>query len=187
MNKTALTEYQRLFLVEQLPEPLTAASAHLQIFDSYVEGTRLRLRLVRVPHTNEWTRILQQRFPFAEGDLAVTKLAEIHLNEAEYPIFERLRGREIRKNRYFHEYDRVEWAFDVYLGEARGVTIGKVDFDSVEQLKAFEPPPFALIEITADEFFAGPNLVTKSFAEIRDHIASLGRKIVPSFATDREP
>lgn len=187
MNNTALTEYQRLFLVERLPEPLTPASSHLQIFDNYVQNTRLRLRLIREPHTNRWTRILQQRFAFHEGDFAMTKLAEIHLNDQEYPHFERLRGIEIRKNRYFHEYDRVEWAFDSYLGEARGVTIGKVDFDSIEELKGFEPPPFALIEITDEKFFEGRNLVKKNFAEIREEIARLGKKLIPELATNREP
>jgi CYTH domain-containing protein len=176
MNKTATTEYQRLFLVETLPEPLTPASSHLQIFDNYVENTRLRLRLMREPHTKIWTRILQQRFAFHDGDAAVTKLAEIYLNEDEYPIFERLRGREIRKNRYFHEFDRTQWAFDVYLGEVRGVTTGKVEFDSAEALKNFEPPPFALIEITDEEFFEGRNLVEKNFVEIREEVARLGRK-----------
>ena len=38
---------------------------------------------------------------------AETKLAEIHLNESEYSNFEQFEGREIRKNRYFHEFDRV--------------------------------------------------------------------------------
>ena len=43
MNKTALTQFRRLFLIERLPEPLEPKSAHLQIFDNYIEGTRLRL------------------------------------------------------------------------------------------------------------------------------------------------
>ena len=60
MNKTSATEYYRLFLIERLPEPLTPASAHLQIFDNYIAGTRLRLRLIRDPATKNWVRILQQ-------------------------------------------------------------------------------------------------------------------------------
>ena len=187
MNKTATTEYQRLFLVETLPEPLTPASSHLQIFDNYVENTRLRLRLMREPHTKTWTRVLQQRFAFHDGDAAVTKLAEIYLNDDEYPIFERLRGREIRKNRYFHEIDGAQWAFDVFLGEARGVTTGKVEFESAEALSGFEPPLFARIEITDEEFFEGRNLVEKNFSEIREAIAELSNRNVPKFATDREP
>ena len=60
MNKTSRTELRRVFLLENLPKPLTRASRHLQIFDNYIENTRLRLRSVRVPETKDWTWILQQ-------------------------------------------------------------------------------------------------------------------------------
>ncbi len=179
MNKTAQTEFHRLFLIESLPEPLTHASSHLQIFDNYIENTRIRLRLMRDPSTSAWTRILQQRFAIDDGDQAVTKLAEIHLNDAEYAEFERFRGREIRKNRYFHEFDRMMWAFDVFLGEPRGLNIAKIDFESRQQMFEFAPPPFALIEITGDPFFAGENLVTKNFAEIRAEVERIGSQLRP--------
>src|SRR5258706_3726397 len=115
MNKTAQTELHRLFLIERLPEPLTPASAHLQLFDNYIENTRIRLRQIRDPYAKSWTRTLQQRFPAIESEHAVTKLAEIHLNDAEYAVFAHFEGREIRKNRYFHEFDQASIAFDVYL------------------------------------------------------------------------
>ncbi|MEO7539892.1 MAG: hypothetical protein ABIV21_07680, partial [Pyrinomonadaceae bacterium] len=70
MNKTAQTEMHRKFLVERLPEPLTAASSHLQIFDNYIEHTRIRIRRVRDPYSNTWTRMLQQRSPIVEGEFA---------------------------------------------------------------------------------------------------------------------
>ena len=171
MNKTAETEFQRIFLIKGLPEPLTPASSHLQIFDNYIENTRLRLRLIRDPYTKLWTRVLQQRFAFEENELAVTKLAEIHLNDAEYAAFERFRGREIRKNRYFHEFDRFAWTFDIYLGEARGLGIAKIEFDSLKKMADFVPPPFALIEVTNDGFFAGANLVGKKFEEIQAEVS----------------
>lgn len=179
MNKPALTEFHRLFLIESLPEPLTAASSHLQIFDNYIEKTRMRLRLMRDPLTKVWTRILQQRFAIDDSGQAVTKLAEIHLNDAEYGVLERFRGREIRKNRYFHEFDRMVWTFDCYLGEARGLNIAKIDLDSREQMTDLVPPPFALIEITGDPFFSGENLVAKDYAEIRAEVERIGSQIRP--------
>src|SRR5436189_5713232 len=100
MNKPAMTELHRLFLIERLPEPLTPASSHLQLFDNYIENTRMRLRSIRDPYLKTWMRILQQRVAIADGEFAVSKSAEIHLNDAEYAAFERFEGREIRKNRY---------------------------------------------------------------------------------------
>lgn len=174
MNKTAQTELHRLFLIERLPEPLSPASAHVQIFDHYIENTRMRLRQIRDPHSNAWIRILQQRFPALEGEYAATKLAEIHLNEAEFSVFERFTGREIRKNRYFHEFDRVPFAFDVYLGKLWGLGTARAEFDTLETLKAFLPPPFAIFEVTNDVFFAGENLVDRNFTDVQAEVAEIG-------------
>lgn len=174
MNKTAQTELHRLFLIEGLPEPLTPASSHLQLFDNYIENTRIRLRQIRDPYTKSWTRILQQRFPAGEDEYAGSKLAEIYLNDAEYAAFERFEGREIRKNRYFHEFDRVSFAFDVYLGALWGLNTAKVDFDTPEQMEEFVPPPFAVFEVTNDPFFWGGNLVARSFSDIQNEVARIG-------------
>lgn len=174
MNKTAKTELHRLYLLDGLPEPLTTASSHLQIFDNYVENTRIRLRSIRDPYTNAWTRILQQRFSTIQSDPGTTKIAEIYLNDIEYTAFEHLEGREIRKNRYFHEFDRTPVAFDVFLGDLSGLNIAKVDFETHEEMLAFEPPPFAIFEVTNDPFFAGQNLVGKKFEEIQSEVAKIG-------------
>ncbi|HTK38700.1 MAG TPA: hypothetical protein VL325_09425 [Pyrinomonadaceae bacterium] len=164
MDKTAKTELYRLFLIEDLPEPLTRASAHLQFFDNYIENTRLRLRSIRVPETKKWTRVLQQRDAIRAGEL---KLAEIYLNDAEYAAFERFEGREIRKNRYFHQVDEKQVAFDVYIGDLWGLNTAQVDFETAEEMAGYEPPRFMIFEVTSDPFFSGENLVGKKFADIQ--------------------
>ena len=173
MNKTAQTELHRVFLIERLPEPLTVSSSHLQIFDNYVENTRIRLRQIRDPYLNTWTRVLQQRLSASDGGSAVTKLVEMYLNDSEYAAFERFEGREIRKNRYFHEYDRTIFAFDVYLGGLRGLHLARADFESPRPMTDFIPPPFAVFEVTNDPFFAGENLVEKKFSEVEREVARL--------------
>jgi len=177
MNKTAHTEYHRLFLIERLPEPLTPASAHVQIFDNYIEGTRLRIRLIRDPDSKSWTRILQQRIPAGEHDLATTKLAEIFLNEAEYSLFEQFEGHEVRKNRYFHEFDHASFAFDIYLGALWGLSTARADFENASDMQRFEPPPFVIFEVTSDPFFWGRNLVGKRFEDVRAEVARIGANI----------
>lgn len=176
MNKTAQTELHRLFLVEKLPEPLTPASSHLQIFDNYIENTRIRLRKIRDPYSRAWTRVLQQRFPLDEAHGTVSKIAEIYLNEAEYPAFERFEGREIRKNRYFHEIDRVSVAFDIFLGPLWGLNTARVDFETVDALQNYLPPPSFIFEVSNDPFFAGESLVTRVFNDVRIEVERLARR-----------
>jgi CYTH domain-containing protein len=178
MDKTNRTHLQRLFLFESLPEPLTPASSHLQIFDNYIRDTRMRLRSIRIPETKEWTWILQQRFPEHEGDLMCWKIADVFLNESEYHIFERFKGREIRKNRYFHEYDGMQFSFDIFLGPLWGLNLVSVEFESVEEMRNFEPPPFAVIEVSNIPVFLGENLVEKKFEEVQAEFARSGT-IIP--------
>jgi len=179
MNKTPSSEFYRLFLIERLPEPLTPASSHLQLFDNYVENTRIRLRKIRDPYSRSWMWVLQQRVRPADAEHAVAKLSEIHLNEVEYEIFAPFEGQEIRKNRYFHEFDQVSFTFDVYLGDLFGLCTARVEFDSLDKVEAFVPPPFAVFDVTADGFFYGEHLVNRSFGEVREQVARIG-SIVPS-------
>jgi len=184
MDKTNRTEIHRSFLIEGLPDPLTRASAHIQIFDNYIPETRLRLRSVRDPETASWTRILQQRFPAREDDLSTVKLSEIYLNDAEHAHFEIFEGTEIRKNRYFHEFDRRSFGFDVYLGKLWGLNIARVEFEDTEEFDNFEPPPFAVVEITNDPFFLGEVLVTKTFEDVRSEVSKLSGRIAAENPAD---
>ena len=184
MDKTNRTETHRSFLIEGLPEPLTRASAHIQIFDNYIVGTRLRLRAVRDPETSTWTRILQQRFPLHPDEFATIKLAELYLNDAEYAHFEIFEGTEIRKNRYFHEFDGRSFAFDVFLGKLWGLNIARIEFDSPAAADAFESPPFAVVEITNDPFFQGDILVTKEFEGVREQVSKCTGQFAASSVAD---
>jgi CYTH domain-containing protein len=170
MTKTAQLELYRLFLIEKLPEPLTPASSHLQLFDNYLENTRLRLRKTRDPYSRTWTYVLQQQIFSVDGETSGSKLAEIHLNDPEYEVLQPFEGREIRKNRYFHEFDLAMFTFDIFLGPLFGLNTARVDFDTRESLEEFIPPPFGIIEVTADPFFRGPSLVDKRFEDIRKHV-----------------
>ena len=158
---------QRAFLTEGLPEPLQAHNSHLQIFDNYIEATRLRLRKIRVPETKQWTRVLEQRFPAGADDLSQIKYAQMFLSETEYKVLEHFKGRELRKNRYFTEAGGRQIELDVFLGPLRGLSIAKVYFETAEELEKFELPEFAVTEVTQDEFFFGENLVGKTFEDVR--------------------
>ncbi|MCY7345262.1 MAG: hypothetical protein LH614_03495 [Pyrinomonadaceae bacterium] len=183
MNEHYQIEMRRVFLVADLPAPLTRASRHLQIFDNYIENTRLRLRSIRVPETKIWTWILEQRFPRNAEDLTVWNVAQIHLNEAEHAAFEIFEGREvrknervetneIRKNRYFYDFNDKKIEIDVFLGALWGLNLAKICFADAEELRRFELPPTAMAEVTGNEFFLGANLIGKTFADVQKKFAA---------------
>ncbi len=176
MDKAYRTELRRVFLLENLPEPLMRASRHLQIFDNYIENTRLRLRSIRSPETKEWTWILEQRFPLE--DLSQWAVSEIRLDEDEHHVFEQFEGREIqknekmqtseiRKNRYFYRTGERQFEIDLFLGELWGLILAQIVFQTAEEMREMKTPPFAVSEVTGNEFFIGKNLVGKTFADVQ--------------------
>ena len=178
MNENYRTEPRRVFLLRDLPAPLTRASEHLQFFDNYIENTRLRLRSIRAPHTKEWSWILEQRFPRDENDLSVWNVSEIFLNETEHAAFELFEGREIKKNervetnelrfnRYFRDVGNGQMEIDVFLNPLWGLCLGKVFFETEDEMKNFDAPDFTIAEVTQNEFFLGRNLIGKTFADAR--------------------
>lgn len=175
---TYKTELRRVFLIKDLPEPLTRASSHLQIFDNYIENTRLRLRSIRSPETKQWQYVLEQRFPVDEDDLSIWRVSEIVLSEAEHTAFEIFEGREIsrneradtneiRKNRYFYNFGGSQLALDIFLGALWGLNTAQIVFETIEEMRAFQTPPLALTEITNNSFYTGANLPGKTFADVQ--------------------
>jgi CYTH domain-containing protein len=177
MDKTYRTELRRVFLLADLPAPLTRASEHLQFFDNYIENTRLRLRSIRAPHTKEWFWVLEQRFQVEENDFSRWQISEILLNEKEHAAFEIFEGREVRKNervetnelrfnRYSFEWKDRAITIDFYLNPLWGLILAKVFFQTEEEMQKFTKPDFALAEVTQNESFSSKNLVGKTFADI---------------------
>ena len=69
-------ERERRFLLRALPPGLELTDEHAQITDNYITGTRLRLRKVRWPATNEWTLKLTQKFTPQPPDFSRTLINE---------------------------------------------------------------------------------------------------------------
>ena len=173
-SKYARVERERRYLLADLPEGLTRADPHLQITDNYITGTRLRLRKVREPRTNKWTVKFTQKFVPNPDDLSRTLITNTYLNALEAETLSAFNTNEIRKNRYYFEFEGRRFAIDMFLGDLFGLVLAETDFQTDEELDAFAKPPFVLAEVTNDPVFTGGSLCELTFAEVRQHIAERG-------------
>ena len=171
-SKYARIERERRFLLREMPEPLTRASRHVQIWDNYITGTRLRLRKIRTPQTKQWTMKLTQKFAPEPPDFSRTVITNTYLSAYEYEVLSVFEGNEIRKNRYPYEYEGRKYAIDVFLGALWGLILAETDFETDAEMRAFIPPPFVALEVTGNEIFTGGRLVDLTIDELR---AELGR------------
>jgi CYTH domain-containing protein len=161
-------ERERRYLLRELPPGLKVNDRHAQITDNYVTNTRMRLRKVRWPLTNEWTlKLTQKHAPGTPPDFSRTLITSIYLNEYEYEVFSVFEANELRKNRYPYEHEGRKYSVDVFLGELKGLILAETDFDTDEEMDAFPPPPFASLDVTHDELFTGGRLVYLTIDELR--------------------
>jgi CYTH domain-containing protein len=165
--KYAHLERERRFLLRELPPGLERKSPHTQIFDNYITGTRLRLRKIREPYKREWTWKLAQKFAPDPNDLSRTLITNIYLSQFEYEQLAVFEGNEIRKNRHKYEHEGRVYSIDVFLGLLWGLILAETEFATDEEMDAFMPPDFAVLEVTNDELFTGGRLVHLTSDEIR--------------------
>lgn len=173
-SKYARVERERRYLLQDLPEGLTRADPHLQITDNYITGTRLRLRKVREPRSNKWTVKFTQKFAPNPDDLSRTIITNTYLNALEAETMSVFNSNEIRKNRYYFEFEGRRFAIDMFLGDLFGLVLAEASFDTDEELDRFEKPEFALADVTNDPVFSGGRLCELTFVEVRQHILSHG-------------
>ncbi len=160
-------------MVNGLPEPLTPASRHLQIFDNYIENTRLRLRTIRVPEDKSWEWILEQRIFENGASVGVLSISRIFLSETEHQVFEVFEGREIRKNRYFFKSHDLHLEFDVYLGKLWGLNIMNVRSERPLEIQDPKVDDLIVKEVTDIDFFTGEILVGKTFEDVQNKFQEL--------------
>ncbi|HEV7844324.1 MAG TPA: hypothetical protein VGO69_11555 [Pyrinomonadaceae bacterium] len=166
-DKYTRVERERRFLLRDMPEPLTRASEHVQIWDNYITGTRLRLRKIRTPQTRKWRLKLTQKFAPAPSDSSRTVITNTYLSAYEYQVLSVFEGNEIRKNRYPYEHEGRKYSIDVFLGALWGLILAETEFETDEEMLGFTPPPFVALEVTSDETFTGGTLVELSYEDLR--------------------
>jgi len=172
-SKYARLERERRYLLQDLPVGLARPDPHLQITDNYITGTRLRLRKVREPRTNKWTVKLTQKFAPNPRDFSRTLITNIYLNALEVETLGISDANEIRKNRYYFEFEGRKWSVDMFLGDLFGLVMAEVSFETDEELDSFPMPPFAIADVTNIELFTGGRLCELTFEDVREEIIKM--------------
>ena len=164
---------RKVYLLENLPAPLTRADEHWQIFDDYTAWPEFRLRQIRVPQTREWFRVKEEIIVSETGHGLREEISRTFLPGDETGGTGPHPEKEIRKNRYFYEFADREFALDVFMGALWGLILAQVNFADKDEAALFSTPEFAATEVSGNEFFRGENLVEKDFEAVRKEFARL--------------
>jgi CYTH domain-containing protein len=173
-SKYARVERERRYLLADLPEGLTRAEHHLQITDNYITGTRLRIRKVRDPQTNKWIVKFTQKFAPEQEDLSRTVITNLYLNATEAEMLSIFEANEIRKNRYYFDFEGRRFSIDMFLGDLFGLVLAEVSFETDADLDSFPKPAFAIADVTNNVVFSGGRLSELTFADVKEEIQRSG-------------
>jgi CYTH domain-containing protein len=147
--KYAVVERERRFLVARLPEGVIGTK---QIIDSYLTGTRLRLREV---HEIDGTvvRKLSHKVRLSEGPAEVA-CTNLYLDDAEWAVLAALPARVLRKKRHMVQRDGLLVAIDEHED---GTLVAEIDDRDVP---SWVVPAWldTLEEVSGNEAWTGASL-----------------------------
>ena len=108
------------------------------------------------------------------ADLSRTVITNTYLNATEAEVLSVFNSNEIRKNRYYFEFEGRKFSVDMFLGDLFGLVMAEVSFETDEEMDNYPKPSFALADVTNNELFSGGKLCELTFAEVRAEIQRSG-------------
>jgi ribosomal-protein-alanine N-acetyltransferase len=163
-GKYACFEFERKFLLENLPPSLVGSQNYKQIEDRYFCGTNLRLRTVHSPNGTIERKLTQKYIP-KDSDSSKTVITNLYLNDAEIGFLNQLPGKTLRKKRHKLVDDGLVFSIDEFQEPQPNLVIAEIEFDTQEQMNSFILPFNDWKEVTLDVKYSG------------GFIASLGKGI----------
>lgn len=162
--KYACLERERRFLLARAPDPAEGDQV-LHIEDRYLEGSRLRLRLVRRDGQDPVYK-LGQKIRVVPAHPSTVAHTTLYLDRGEYESLRRLGGRTLTKTRTLRTWHGLTLAVDVFAGELEGLVLAEVDLGEAAELPASPLWPSS-DEVTQDERFTGGALASTSREQLR--------------------
>lgn len=150
--KYAFVERERRWLCREVPRDRVVESD--AVTDLYVDNARLRLREARPlgggPPMLRLTRKV-------DVDAHTRLLTSIYLPESEFAMLARaLSGERLKKIRHrLRPVGGITVLVDEFQDRLAGLVTAEAEFETMEQLRAFPTPDFALREVTEDSRYGG--------------------------------
>jgi len=167
-GRYAKPERERRFLLAAQPPPGIRSRS---IEDRYIEGTRLRLRLVAAGAESVYK--LTQKVRLQDQDPSDLSITNTYLSPAEHAVISALPSRSISKTRRVCPVGEHDFVVDVFHGRLLGLRLAEVEVENLCQ--PLTMPSWIGEEITHDDRYTGGSL---AFAD-EDHIRTLLARQVP--------
>lgn len=163
-----MLELERTFLAKELPLNLKSCESK-EVIDIYFpeEDEHPKIRLRKNGNKYELTK----KEPEQEGDSSRLIEQNIILTKEEFDsLNKQLKGKRVRKIRYYYPYNELTAEIDVFEDDLKGLVLVDFEFKSEEEKNNFEIPEFCLTDITQEEFIAGGLICGKKYEDIKQKL-----------------
>ena len=154
--KYALMEIETKMLVDNVLLPDLSALPCTRIDDRYLDGGRLRLRVMTDDATGTVEYKLGKKYggdtPYAQP------IVNVYLSVGEYAALAMLPGRGLRKRRYRYDQDGQRFSIDVFEQPHAGLVLCEAEAPNLDALRALVFPPFAVRDVSGEARYSGWNL-----------------------------
>ncbi len=166
LPKYAQFERERRWLVDPAARPDLGGLPFTLIEDSYLCGTRMRLRRMTDSVTHMITCKLTKKYEAA--DPLARPIVTAYLTEAEYAAFLVLPSCKLTKRRIKLSHSAHVFSLDQFDGALDGLELLEIESDSSDGLKAIEPPHWIVAEVSEDSAFQGGSLARREVAKLAE-------------------
>ncbi len=136
-------ERERVFLLKELPKDLLEFK-HIDIKIGDVTSSN-DVNVLKIRQKGDTYEIIKKEYISDQEKREYS----VPLNEEEFKLLFPVTKRRHSKKRFFYPLDTYVCEVDIYLEEMEGYARAEVEFDNVDELKAFNPPSWFGEEITA--------------------------------------
>ncbi len=160
-------ELERTFLLKNIPPDMEKCES-IEIIDIYIPRTANH-PVLRIRKKGDVFEITKKE-PVKKNDVSEQYEKTIPLSEEEFNELAQIKGKRLRKKRYFYPFQRKIAEIDIYLDDLEGLGLADIEFNNKKEKDKFQIPDFCLVDITQEKFIAGGMLAGKKYSDIQSFL-----------------
>lgn len=171
-------EFEKTFLLKNIPTGLENCES-IEIIDIYLPESA-RHPILRIRKRGEVFEITKKS-PIKSNDSSEQAEQTISLTKEEFDDLSGIKGKRLRKRRYFYPFEGVKAELDIYLDDLEGLCLIDFEFSSKQEKENFKMPDFCLADVTQSENLAGGILAGKKYSDIEQELNKYNYKKLKVF------
>lgn len=166
-------ELEKTYLAKEIPKGLFN-SPFKEIIDNYIPASIAHPNL-RIRKKGNKYEITKKEW-ISENDFSEQLEHTIKLTEAEFETLKKVKGKKVRKYRYYYNHNGIQAEFDVFKDGLNGLMLVDFEFSEVSDKNNFQMPDFCLADVTQEEALAGGMLCGNRYSDILPILKKYGYK-----------